>query len=229
MKVFQIYITDDNSDPSDIIQKKINITKKIYNNYEYSFFKDDDCKKFLHDNFPKDVLYAYNKLNSFAFKSDLVRYCLLYTYGGIYFDVGIYPEFKIEHNKNIITYNGPSNENSNMDTIDPGFLYFKYPKHKFLKEAIDKSVENILNSHYGIHMLDITGPIMLGRLNFKYNDIDLANVEVIENRKCAVLNNIVLYKYKEKHLTASLDRAGCTGVNNYGMLWAYKKIYKEKE
>ena len=54
--------------------------------YEYEFFEDADCRKFIEDNFDKSILEAYDTLIPNAFKADLFRYCYLYKNGGVYTD-----------------------------------------------------------------------------------------------------------------------------------------------
>jgi len=50
-------------------------------------FNDADCRAFIAQEFPDDVLYAYDRLIPTAFKADLWRYCVLYKYGGVYLDI----------------------------------------------------------------------------------------------------------------------------------------------
>lgn len=50
-------------------------------------FNDADCRIFIMNEYPPDVLMAYDKLIPTAFKADLWRYCILYKYGGVYLDV----------------------------------------------------------------------------------------------------------------------------------------------
>ena len=50
-------------------------------------FNDADCRAFIMNEYPPDVLTAYDKLIPTAFKADLWRYCVLYKYGGVYLDV----------------------------------------------------------------------------------------------------------------------------------------------
>jgi mannosyltransferase OCH1-like enzyme len=54
--------------------------------YEYQFFDDADCKKFIQENFDESILEAYDTLIPNAFKADLFRYCYLYKNGGVYTD-----------------------------------------------------------------------------------------------------------------------------------------------
>ena len=42
---------------------------------------------FIKNNYPVDVLEAFNKLIPGAYKADLWRYCVLYKLGGIYLDI----------------------------------------------------------------------------------------------------------------------------------------------
>lgn len=50
-------------------------------------FNDADCRAFIAQEYPDDVLYAYDRLIPTAFKADLWRYCVLYKYGGVYLDI----------------------------------------------------------------------------------------------------------------------------------------------
>ena len=50
-------------------------------------FCDADCREFIRNEYPPDVLMAYDRLIPTAFKADLWRYCVLYIYGGVYLDV----------------------------------------------------------------------------------------------------------------------------------------------
>ena len=54
--------------------------KIIKNNpdYKYKYFNNDNCIKFITDNFSKSVVNAFHKLKPGAFKADLFRYCYLF-------------------------------------------------------------------------------------------------------------------------------------------------------
>jgi mannosyltransferase OCH1-like enzyme len=54
--------------------------------YEYIFYNDIDCRKFIKNNFDEDTLYYYDILVAGAFKADFFRYCFMYINGGCYFD-----------------------------------------------------------------------------------------------------------------------------------------------
>ena len=53
--------------------------------YEYKFFNDDDCRKYIVDNF-KDIIDVYDLLVPGKIKADLFKYAYLYNNGGCYFN-----------------------------------------------------------------------------------------------------------------------------------------------
>lgn len=81
--LFQTYISYDK-----VPTKVKNNIKKYASDYQYKFYNDDECYNFLKKNFPYDVINAYQNLYLIkAHRADLVRYCLLYKYGGVYLDI----------------------------------------------------------------------------------------------------------------------------------------------
>ena len=61
---------------------------KLYaNNYKYFLLDDKDAINFLNYYFTQDVVNRFNQLSYGAHKADLLRYCLLYIFGGIYLDI----------------------------------------------------------------------------------------------------------------------------------------------
>lgn len=54
--------------------------------YEYYLLNDSDGYNFIKNNFNVVVLKRYSSLSG-AHKADLLRYCLLYIYGGVYLDI----------------------------------------------------------------------------------------------------------------------------------------------
>jgi mannosyltransferase OCH1-like enzyme len=52
--------------------------------FDYIFYDNNDCRNFIAENFVDQVLYAYDSLDDGPYKLNLCKYCILYTYGGIY-------------------------------------------------------------------------------------------------------------------------------------------------
>jgi hypothetical protein len=55
--------------------------------FRHHLYDDTMCRAFIQNNFPTDVLDAFDTLIPGAFKADLWRYCILYKRGGIYLDI----------------------------------------------------------------------------------------------------------------------------------------------
>jgi len=64
------------------------INNNIFSNieFDYNFYDDNDCRNIIAENFVDQVLYTYDSLDDGPYKSNLCKYCILYTYGGIYLD-----------------------------------------------------------------------------------------------------------------------------------------------
>jgi mannosyltransferase OCH1-like enzyme len=139
-------------------------------------FDDEKSKQFLSYYFDKDVLDAYHKLIPGSYKSDLVRFALLYVNGGIYLDAKMEPinNFKFisltdkeyylcDDNINYISsYNGV---NANVSTQ----IIVSKPKNKILMDCIQQIVVNTRNDFYGVHPNEVTGPGVLHKYLLENN------------------------------------------------------------
>lgn len=111
---------------------------------------------------PTTVWDAYHVLRPGAFKADLLRLVLLYTYGGVYCD----DKITLLHPLDALL---PAEKSAVMvrdigsNGILNAFMAFE-PRHPFLKAAIDRILYNVNRRFYGRGPLEITGPRMLGQL-----------------------------------------------------------------
>lgn len=228
--IFQIWITDNDQEPNFYIKDQIKKLKSLYSDCSYALYTDKTIKEFLQNNFDKDVLRAYNKCKPYSFKSDLVRCCLLYMYGGYYFDTSICPEFKLEHNHEAFTLLGePTPEG--YGTLDWGIMYFKTPKDKFLKTAIENITNNILTHNYGVHPLAVTGPILA--YNIDHSHIALYPCSIVDNEKIVEIDNKVWFRYVNgfsssksvRFKNTNVWQYGYLGTNNYADMWFNKDVF----
>ncbi len=76
--------------------------------YDIQFYDDTACIDFLSKYFKSEVVKRFNSLVLGAHKADLFRYCLLYVYGGVYFDIKIKPDVPLhqmfDHERTDIFY-----------------------------------------------------------------------------------------------------------------------------
>ena len=131
---------------------------KLYQpEYNYYFYDDNDCDKFMREKMGKYIYEAYNKLPLAVMKADLFRYCIIYYYGGIYADLDTICKLKPELfiNDSMLTI-VPENETHLCQWV------FSAPKGSpILKTIIDLSVERILQTKImkGEHLVHyLTGP-----------------------------------------------------------------------
>ena len=139
----------------------ISETSKQHPDYSQVYMDDSDCLNFLKEHYPNYVP-LWNKLVPGAFRSDMVRLCVIHKYGGVYNDI---------HHKYVESLYHFINPNADivlvkeqkhvLKGIHNAFIYTKIPNHPLIKQMLDHITENITKEHYGENPLEITGPISL--------------------------------------------------------------------
>jgi mannosyltransferase OCH1-like enzyme len=102
-------------DPGSIPKCCVPVIEKIRDNnpdWNYKLYNSLDRRNLIKDYFDPDVLKAYDSCKNKAEESDLFRYCVLYTYGGLYLDI----------KTNVL-----GNLNDLQDTLGGKLLYCKWP------------------------------------------------------------------------------------------------------
>ena len=114
-----IFMTWYTKDLSGHLGKNFNLIKRLNPEFNIYLYNDDECLKFIEQNFDNTILNAYNNLIPGAYKADLWRLCVLYVYGGIYVDIKMQPfnNFK--------------------------FYYLLFDEH-FCKDRLDKCIYNAI-------------------------------------------------------------------------------------
>jgi len=145
------------------IEDVLNTTVRLNPDYKVYYFDDDDVIKFM-KSFGSKEYAAYNKLIPGAYKADFFRYCILYKYGGCYSDIGHVMlksfDYIIGDNNLVIVKDKPTMIYTGIHNA----LICVTPFNEFIKKVIDKTLENIENNYYGENALDITGPVMMGKV-----------------------------------------------------------------
>ena len=147
------------------MQQALQRTEKMHPHCEYAFYDNERCDQLIADHFPKRVVDAYNALVPGAYKADLFRYCLLYRYGGLYLDAGMFCLHSLEE---VVWPIGEKNYPfvSAVDQNQSGGAYNAFiasaPKHPILAVAINICVHRIERREYGRSTLHPTGPYVLG-------------------------------------------------------------------
>lgn len=70
-----------------IPQKVYDSIKKYCPGYKHIVYDDNECIKFLEDNYGEEIKNKFLSLKRGAHKADLFRYCWLYKMGGVWIDI----------------------------------------------------------------------------------------------------------------------------------------------
>jgi alpha 1,6-mannosyltransferase len=132
---------------------------KKLKDFNYYFYDDEMCDRFIKENYDENVYKAYQKCPLNVMKADLWRYCVIYKYGGIYADTDTvlitdHVDFFINNNSYLVV--SPENNVHFCQWV------FAAPSGSpIIKEIIDLSVKRILeiNEIKGTHIVhELTGP-----------------------------------------------------------------------
>jgi hypothetical protein len=149
--IFQIY--HDKTLIQDVVKNDL---MRLNPTYKYTIFDFNDGIKFVNNNFEsqfaKKIITYLTNLDKYAHKSDLLRYCLLYKYGGVYIDVDLkqtlpldliinmsgnsefITSFGVEGNLNKVEY---SNFNNQVHPLIANGFLFSIPNNPILLELIN--------------------------------------------------------------------------------------------
>jgi mannosyltransferase OCH1-like enzyme len=210
--------------PQDMTNN-INVLKLQHPTLNMQIFDDDSSRKFISEYFTDIVLYAYDKLNPIAFKSDLWRYCALYVFGGYYLDVKYtcIGDFRLTDIVDTTLVEDRKEFFPNGKGIYNAFIVAK-PREEFLKNAIYRIIFNCASETYGDTCLYPTGPGLLGLTvpdsvdyTYKYareqHGSEITDMIVKEDR--VVLKNYPAYRR---------DQA-LAKTEYYSDLWSQQKLF----
>lgn len=219
------------------------VAKDLYPNAVYKLWGGDDLRVFLRKNFPADVLEAFDKLKPYSYKCDLARYCLMYVYGGIYFDLAI----QMTHEWRIPLHYGVAAFTESYEGMDcwaciQTSLLWSLPQRREWYFAIRQIVDNCQNHFYGPHDHYPTAGALLGRSfaaamsekgqSFDADDQFVGEVRYITPDKA---NQNVTYVSPSFHVigmrnkmkAGDISALGVKGSNNYCQIWKSKQVYHE--
>lgn len=149
------------SDYSGVINNLHRINKMLQCNFNYRCLNDDEARDEIRLSGNERLVKAYNDLVSPTYRADLLRYYLLYKYGGIYMD-----------DKSMLRYPLDTNifaEILNREDCD-GFLVVvksclnpeiafmaSRPGSRVILEVLNRAIGNVENRFYAESPFEITG------------------------------------------------------------------------
>lgn len=222
--------------PSNIIKNIIHYNSimsfiDLNPDYSYYYYDNIECRHFMRTYFDNSVNDSYDLLVPGAYKADLLRYCLLYLYGGCYFDC---KQILLKPLNNIIK------EDDTLllckDFIEDGILnavMLCVKKLALIRMVIDECCNNIINK-VKICPLSITGPRFLYNALIKYlnksnfilqncrpehNKDDYHTDYINNNIKLIANSDVILYRFYKGYYNNYLDK------DHYGKLFHNNEIY----
>jgi mannosyltransferase OCH1-like enzyme len=229
---------------SNEIQVAHNTWKTLNPGYRIKYYSGHDCEQYLLKHFGERHLDAFKKVNAFAYKCDLFRYCLLYNEGGIYTDwktVCIKP-IKSLLKRDTIWASGWDHSGPEVQPYMWNGFICSQPKSPILRTAIDMCLYNIENNVYGTTCLEPTGPKLLGKAFLKhYPQYGGRHSELIDENSIIIGRGVRLpslsqakapkhlYFNPDFHVLIKCETCGQTQYwkngNSYNTMWNNKEIY----
>lgn len=203
---------------------------KTFDDINYKMYTFKEIDKEFYNNNTSEVFKAFSHVNAYAFKADVFRYYLLYEYGGWYSDLNnVFLGQKFDTSKlDFYAFKDDIPGSSMPELFANGLLYCK-KNNKVIKQALDTSIENILNNFYGDHPLNVTGPSVIGKaVHDNYENIDsLGKFSIVDETKRAysLPDSTLFAYYKPKGYFPS--NSGLVGGNSYSDIWSLKTLYSE--
>jgi len=145
-------------------------------NWEYRFYDDAQAAAFITTHFPEEVREAYDTLLPGAFKADLFRYCVLFITGGVYADVDVLLESKldlaIDNDVGFIApLDSPGKESGHQICLWNGLLG-SAPGHPFLAAVIETVVNNVRNRFTSVDVMHSMCPGEIDlNINYRWGDL----------------------------------------------------------
>ena len=196
--------------------------------YEYEFFEDADCRKFIEDNFDKSILEAYDTLIPNAFKADLFRYCYLYKNGGVYTDCKMILRLPfrewIPKNEDYILVEDAGNKQ-----FYNAVMGLK-AKNNAIYSAILKIKDNTTDYVYGFKCLEYTGPALLYKYFNNYVS-PLKHVIINGDYSINYLNTPIIRKSDKKIILNKFYKGYYANMtnNHYSFNCSNNTIYYENK
>lgn len=191
LNLFQTWKTDKSGMPHHMLKNLTNTITKS-NNYQYFLYDNNDCEKFLEEEFGSEMAYYFHNEKTGCLKADLWRLCILYVFGGIYLDIDI--ELLEPLDTIIPTDADFGSVLSDNNTIFQAVLFAK-PKCSIIGETINNTLDNYRKniSQFGI--------IVLYKTLYDLNNKQQVNLGYsnIANTRCFFYAEKLINNDKNKH------------------------------
>lgn len=235
MQISQIYLSDGDNELPPYIKGCIEAAQDLFPHFQHVLYNLGLAREFLVKNFGNEVLNAFDGLNPYAYKADLLRYCLLHAEGGWYFDIAVRPLLPIEVPSDIETIAFKDMPIISQTTWScANTVLYAQPKSPVYENAVKLVLENCKNNYYGINSLCPTGPVLLGKAFALQGESsrrvfgDFIQLTPLHNNKnpAFVLPDGLIFAFGKPMGGGDLSGVGTKGTNNYNDFYQSRTVYK---
>ena len=242
--ISQIFLSDFSTELPEFLVRTTSSVKLQFKDYKHKIYNLEELRTFIKANYPSKVLWAFDTLRPYSYKSDLGRFCLLYKLGGWYFDIAIECLFqpKIDEDLDMLCFRDEQRHSLTSWAVAGGIIWSKAQNNIF-STAIDSIVRNCDEQWYGRTPLCPTGPALFGesiatqnrgkKILFGYLDRPMIpfTKKNFPYLKRYVKANFRLPDDKAFSLVkpaqgGDLKSLGVDGSNNYNQFWKSNSVYK---
>jgi hypothetical protein len=236
MDLFQILISDVAVDeiPHPIIARGEKLIS-LYPDANYRLLDETEIRKTLASHFEREVLAAYDRLNPYAYRSDLARYCFLYLYGGLYVDVGVFfhARLQLPRGAKFFAFRDMNLHSRKSWTVSNSIIYAE-KGHPVLARAIKGVIQNCEAEYYGMTPLCPTGPTLLGRAVCEedsntvccHGELLVLTPNHAQQNRAFVMDDGTIVAFAKPAEGGDLKSLGIPGTNNYNDFWRARNVYR---
>ena len=238
--IHQILLTESGDIDRKPIEYIDNLRKKLTG--PHNLWSDESIVELLASNFDKDVLEAYKSIKPLAYKADLARYCIIYTFGGWYSDLTVTVEnveilkaFDAEYEA-LLFRDMPIGRR--LASVGNTIFWFKDPGSNLLSGLISSVVEKILDKDYSYHQHAVTGPLAFGDQVAKYqisnnsHSLLFGDTVLLSGKPSQIFNEIEFNDYQvfshRRAMTedvSSVMPSGYQSNSNYWSMYNNREVY----
>jgi hypothetical protein len=232
--IHSIYLNDDISDVEHLPDRLWwNIRSNIitYPNAQHKFWTLEAGRDFLRNEFDADTLATFDTLVPLAYKSDFLRFALLYAMGGLYADMSVQllckPEILQQDIDLFILRDYPNRVPWIVSTC---FIIGRKEQDIF-SQMLSKISEHVRTEYYGVNPLCPTGPNLFGKILVLHGDIskiesgEVFNLNRSDPPQLAFRSPTGQCFGLNFKLGRGLASLGVGQSHDYNVAWRDKKIY----
>jgi hypothetical protein len=207
------------------VAKSIKILKQQNPEFEHHLYDEKECRKFIADNFPSNVVEAYDCIIPKAIKADLWRYCLMYKLGGVYID----SKYTGMHGFKFIYLTDKEyfgrDVHRTLGGIYNGFFICK-PGNTKLLSCVNQLVENCKKRYYGSYDSCI-GPAMVGRFFSadEYKRLEIHHISLNMNERYMIYKGHRILEFCKEYERERKKNKSVHWIQQ----WNTRNVYKKRK